>query len=205
MTGLRRSVALAAAVLLVVGCGGSEESTLPVAGVTELLGPYQTEPYRAFDQGLIQDAQAECADSLQGALTVQPQLILADGRGGSRLMLIYGGAGGDTAECVVLIDPNGIPTVDGAGSSTGSDPVQLGPLEIAASSGGSASGEESWSYLHGNVGSEIGGVLIQLADGTNITASLGGGRFAAWWPGEVVATRIRGFDRAGNLVADQPN
>jgi hypothetical protein len=190
---------------LLAACGDSApEPTRVVAGVAELTGPYQTEPYRAFDQGLIQDAQAECADSLQGALTVQPQLILADGRGGSRLMLIYGGAGGDTAECLVRIDPNGIPTVDGAGSSTGSDPAQLGPLEIAASSGGSASGEDSWSYLHGNVGSEIGGVVIQLADGTGITASLGGGRFAAWWPGEVVATRIRGFDRAGNQVADQP-
>jgi hypothetical protein len=191
-------------VLLLAACGGSEESTLPVAGVTELLGPYQAEPYRAFDQGLIQDAQAECADSLQGALTVQPELILADGRGGNRLMLIYAGAGGDTAECLVRIDPNGIPTVDGAGSSTGSDPAQLGPLEVHASSGGSASGEDSWSYLHGNVGSEIGGVVIQLADGTGITASLGGGRFAAWWPGEVQPTRVLGFDRAGNQVANQP-
>jgi len=205
VTVLRPAIALAVAICLAAGCGGPEESTLPVAGVAEILGPYQTEPYRAFDQGLIQDTQAECADSLQGALTVQPELILADGRGGGRLMLIYGGAGGDTAECIVRIDPNGIPTVDGAGSSTGSDPAQLGPLEVAASSGGSASGEDSWSYLHGNVGPEIGGVVIGLANGTNITASLGGGRFAAWWPGEVVATGIRGFDRAGNQVADQPN
>ena len=47
-------------------------------------------------------------------------------------------------------------------------------------------------------------MVIDLADGTNITASVGGGRFAAWWPGEVVATRIRGFDRAGNQVANEP-
>ena len=99
----------------------------------------------------------------------------------------------------------GPPSSTATGASSGSAPVQLGPLEIAASSGGSASGEDSWSYLHGNVGSEIGGVVIALADGTNITASLGGGRFAAWWPGEVVATRIRGFDRAGNQVANEPN
>jgi len=191
--------------LLLAACGESApEPTLTVAGVEEILGLYQTEPYRAFDQGLIQDAQAECADSLQGALTVQPELVLADGRGGSRLMLIYDGAGGDTAECLVRVDPNGIPTVDGAGSSTGSDPAQLGPLEIAASSGGSASGEDSWSYLHGNIGSEIGGVVIALADGTNITASLGGGRFAAWWPGEAQPKRILGFDRAGTQVANQP-
>ena len=30
---------------------------------------------------------------------------------------------------------------------------------------------DSWSYLHGLIGSDIDGVVISLADGTNITAS----------------------------------
>ena len=66
------------------------------------------------------------------------------------LMLIYGEADGDTAECLVKIDPNGTPTVDSSGFSSGAGPNQPGPLEIFASSGGSASGVDSSSYLHGS-------------------------------------------------------
>ena len=192
--------------LLLAACGSSEESTLPVAGVAEILGPYQTEPYRAFDETLIRSLEGECATALKGGLPLQPELDLADGRGGGHVLLVYGAGAGDTAECFAKINPDGTPFVDSTGASSGVVPVPLGPLEVASSSGGStSSGDESYSYLHGIVGSEIGGVVIALADGTNITASLGGGRFAAWWPGEVVASGIRGFDRAGNQVADQPN
>ena len=190
--------------LLLGACGGGEESTLPVAGVAELQAPYQTEPYRAFDENLIRLVEQECADSFRGALRVEPTLVLADGRGGDRIMLLYGAGPGETAECLVRIDANGAPSVDGAGSSSGGDPTQLGPLELQASSGGSASGVNSWSYLHGLIGSDVGGVVIALADGTSITASVGGGRFAAWWPGETQPTRILGFDRAGTQVANQP-
>ena len=200
---VRGGALVLAAVLLLAACGGTEESTLPVAGVDELLGPYQTEPYRAFDEDLIRSVGEECALSLREAFNAQPQLVLADGRGGGRLMLIYGEADGDTAECLVKIDPNGTPTVDSSGFSSGAGPNQPGPLEIFASSGGSASGVESSSYLHGAVGSEIGGVVINLADGTTITASVGGGRFAAWWPGEAQPNRILGFDNGGRQVADE--
>ena len=191
--------------LLLAACGGSEESALPVAGVEEILGPYQTEPYRAFDEALIRSLRRRAGQSLEGALPLEPELVLADGRGGGYVLLVYGARPGDTAECFARINPDGTPFVDSTGTSTGSEPVRLGPLEIAASSGGStASREESYSYLHGHVGSDIGGVVIELADGTNLTASLGGGRFAAWWPGEAEPTRIRGFDRAGNQVANEP-
>jgi hypothetical protein len=202
--GLRLAVALVAAVYVAAACGGSEESTLPVAGVAELLGPYQPEPFRAFDQNLIKTIEDECARSLEGSLTVQPELVLADGRGGGRMMLVFGDGGGTTAECLARIDANGSWFVEGAGSATGSDAPPLGPLEIASSSGGSASGDTSWSYVHGTVGSEIGGVVLELADGTKLTASVGGGRFAAWWPGEAQATRLIGFDRAGTQVVNQP-
>jgi hypothetical protein len=201
---IHRGALVLASSLLLAACGSSEESTLPVAGAAEILGPYQTEPFRAFDETLIRSLEEECATALKGGLPLQPELDLADGRGGGRILLVYGAGAADTAECFAKINRDGTPFVDSTGTSSGREPVQLGPLEVMASSGGSASGEDSWSYLHGNIGSEIGGVVIALADGTNITASLGGGRFAAWWPGEVVASRIRGFDRAGNQVADEP-
>ena len=189
--------------LLLCACGGGEESALPVAGVAELQGPYQPEPYRAFDEDLIRSVGEACAVSLREAFNVQPELLLADGRGGGRIMLIYGEADGDTAECFAKLDPNGTPSVDGSGFSSGAGPAQPGPLEIFPSAGGSASCEDATSYLHGGVGSEIGGVVIELTDGNRITASVGGGRFAAWWPDEAQPTRIRGFDRGGRQVADE--
>jgi hypothetical protein len=46
--------------------------------------------------------------------------------------------------------------------------------------------------------------VLELADGTAITASLAGGRFAAWWPGQIDPTKIHGYDASGTLVAEQP-
>lgn len=200
---IRRGALVLVACLLPGACASSHEGTVPVAGVAELQGPYQTQPYSAFDENLIRSVEEECADSLRDTFRVEPTLVLADGRGGDRIMLLYRAGPGEAAECLVRIDANGAPTVDAAGSS-GTGPAQLGALELQASSSGSASGVDSWSYLHGLIGSDIGGVVITLADGTNITASVGGGRFAAWWPGETQPTRILGFDRAGTQVANQP-
>ena len=178
---------------------------LPVAGVEEILGPYQAEPYRAFGETLIRSLEEECATSLEGALPVQPELVLADGRGGGYVLLVYSAGAGDNAECFARINPDGTPFVDSTGASSGGEPVCLGPLEVAGSSGGTTGSlEESYSYLHGSVGSEIGGVVIDLDDGTKLTASIGRGRFAAWWPGKAQPSRIRGFDSAGNQVANQP-
>jgi hypothetical protein len=46
-------------------------------------------------------------------------------------------------------------------------------------------------------------MVLELADGTQITASLAGGRFAAWWPGQIETVRVRGYDETGALVADE--
>ena len=195
----RRSLALAAALLL-TGCGDSSESSLPVAGVAELSGPYLSEPFRAFDQALLQKAEDACA-----TMNTDPglELVLADGRGGGRLFLVYDGPNGASAECFATVEANGTVVADSAGASSGGMEIP-GPREIRPSSGGSSGGPGAWSYLHGSVGSEISRVVIELADGSRLTASSGGGRFAAWWPGERISVRMLGYDEAGNQVADRP-
>lgn len=196
----RLSLAFTAAVLI-TGCGESAESSLPVAGVAEIAGPYQAEPYRAFDQALVQKLEDECAASVaDGRL----QLVLADGRGGGRVLLVYGGPDNTSGECFASIDANGAVRIEGSGtaSSSGADPP--GALDVRPRSGGSSSGPGSYGYLSGVAGSDIGRVVIELADGTAITASTGGGNFAAWWPGEAQPKRVLGYDASGTEVANEP-
>lgn len=189
------------AALLLTACGATEESTLPVAGVTEIAGPYQTEPYRAFDQALVQKLEDECAASVaDGRL----ELVLADGRGGGRVLLVYGGPDNTSGECVASIDANGAVLVEGSGTASSSGADLPGALEVRPRSGGSSSGPGAYGYLSGVAGSDIGRVVIELADGTAITASTGGGNFAAWWPGEAQPKRVLGYDAGGNEVANEP-
>jgi hypothetical protein len=195
----RLSIAFAATVLL-AGCGEAAESTLPVAGVTEMAGPYQAEPYRAFDQALVRKLEDECATSIADD---RLELALADGRGGGRILLVYSGPEGMSAECSASIGADGDVFVDGSGSSSGSGGPGPAPNDVQPSSGGSSDGPSSWSYLHGVVGSDIARVVIRLADDTPIEASIGGGRFAVWWSGEAQPTRILGYDGDGNLVHDE--
>jgi hypothetical protein len=200
---INRAAAALVAALLIGGCGDSSESLLAVAGTDEILGPYQTEPYQAYDPAMLEALGEECAGMLGGIGTAY-QLVLADGRGGRRLMLLYASANG-FAECFGRFDPEGRPLADGGGTSTGDMPVPLGPSEIRVESGGggSSDGGEAWAYVHGAAGSGITRVVLELADGTQITASLAGGRFAAWWPGQIETVRVRGYDETGALVADE--
>ena len=196
----RLSFAFAAALLL-AACGESAESLLPVAGLTEIAGPYQVEPYHAFDQAMVQKLEDECANSIADDRLA---LALADGRGGGRIMLVYSGPEGMSAECYASVSPDGDVFVEGSGASSTSDATQPGALDVQPMSGGSSSGPGAWAYLRGSVGSDIGRVVIELADDTRITASTGGGNFAAWWPGEAQPKRILGYDASGNEVANQP-
>jgi len=196
----RLSIAFTAAVLI-AGCGESAESSLPVAGVTEINGPYQAEPYRAFDQAMVRRLEDECAGSIGDE---RLELVLADGRGGGRVLLVYGGPEGTSAECLGTVDAEGDVFVESTGTADSGGADLPGALDVRPQSGGSASGLTSYSYLRGVAGSDIGRVVIELADGTAITASTGGGNFAAWWPGEAEPKRILGYDASGNEVANEP-
>ena len=201
------AVALLAGLVL-SGCGDSGETIIPAAGVTEITGPYRPEPYRAFDPAIIASVEDECRTANGGGLLIPPaaSLVLADARGGGRLYLMFRGAKGETGECSATMDATGRITIEGGGSGSGEDVPGPGPLELGSSSGMSSSGgpEGSWSAQAGSVGSEVGGVVIELGDGTRIVATTAGGRYAAWWPGEQQPTKILVYDRSGDFVREQP-
>ena len=193
---------LAAVLTLVAACGGDEASAIPAAGRAEILGPYQVEPYRAFDRAAIEPLERACQTGDAGMEPmIRPPLqpVLADARGEGRIILLYEAADGSYAECTGKLQPDGSVQLEGGGS--GSSDLALQPFELGPSAGSVVeSGSDSWSAVNGTIGSEIGGVVIELEDGTRITASVGNGRYAAWWPGSIGNRRTLAYDRAGNLV-----
>jgi hypothetical protein len=204
----RAAVALFAGLVL-AGCGASSETILAAAGIAEIAGPYRTEPYRAFDPSLIAAVEAECRQALNDPTMVPPAagLVLADARGGGRMFLMFRGANGQMGECFGTVDATGQIAIEGGGGGGPDDVPPPGPLELGSSSGMASSGGPggSWTAQAGIVGSEVGGVVIELGDGTQIVATTAGGRYAAWWPGEQSPTRILVYDRSGNFVSEQPS
>ncbi|HEY2768991.1 MAG TPA: hypothetical protein VGI87_00360 [Solirubrobacteraceae bacterium] len=58
------------------------------------------------------------------------------------------------------------------------------PDQIALSGPGpTARGGAPYTLAEGRVGSDVRAVTLVLADGSKVTASIGGGWFLAWWPG----------------------
>jgi hypothetical protein len=206
----RRHSSIAAAlvaILALAGCGG-DAPVIQAAGLDEMLGPYRTEPFSALDPAAIQSMELGCREEDGGvqSLIAQPMtLVLADIRGAGRFTLLFTGPDGTTGECTGAIDANGTASVESSGGSLGGDSIKLGPLELGSSSGSAAlgPGSESWSAVNGQIGSEIGGIVVELNDGTRVTASIAHGLYAAWWPGQAQQVRLHVYDRAGNLVMTQ--
>jgi hypothetical protein len=191
------------AALLLSGCGDSgSESTLPIAGRSDILGPYRLEPFRAFDQAAIGQLQEKCAKTLDQALDAAPQLVLADGRGGGRLVLVFVGPAGTMADCVGRLTNQGEAFVEATGRTTLDAPA-LEPDDLIVASGGQPI-VGNWEYRVGRAGDNVGRVAIEMDDGTEVEASLGGGWYAAWWAdGNAVGTVA--YDRDGAQVAELPD
>jgi hypothetical protein len=205
---IHRGALLYVAALLLSACGASQESTLPVAGVAELTGPYQSEPFQAFDPALVTLLQDACLNDFAGEVRLAQGLkpVLVDGRGGGRFIVLMAAPNAQT-DCIGRLDASGEPFVEGGGSSRelGGPPL-IEPREVAprGSGSGSGMGVDTYSYVTGQVGSEIGGVVLELADGGRVTASVGGGRYAAWWPGAQHVARILAYDHNGTLLGESP-
>jgi hypothetical protein len=193
--------------LLLSACGESNpEPTRTVADLADLTGPYQTEPFQAFDPALVTLLRDTCLRDFAGEMRLADGLkpVLVDGRGGGRFIVLLAAPDGE-ADCIGKIDVRGTPSSEG-GSSGGVGASSIGPLEVfpGGSGSGSGVGGDAYGYVTGYVGSEIGGVVLELAGGSRVTASMGGGRYAAWWPNDHQAVRILAYDRKGALVGETP-
>ncbi|MEO7664553.1 MAG: hypothetical protein ABIV26_05450, partial [Candidatus Limnocylindrales bacterium] len=58
----------------------------------------------------------------------------------------------------------------------------------------------------GRIAATVARVVVEVADGRIVTASVGGGYWLAWWPDDVRAKVVTAFDSAGAeiLVVEPP-
>ena len=204
---IRRGALVLVSSLLLGACGESNpEPTASIsgrAGLAELTGPYQSEPFQEFDPALVTLLSDACLSSLAGRVQLGPALVpvLIDVRGGGYFMLMMA-APNSSVECIGHVDASGAASIIRGDDDAGSGAAIVGPREVSRVGRGSRNRPPEWSYIEGNAGSEIGDVVLVLRDGTRITASLGGGQFAAWWPSDQRAVRIQAYDRDNALVSD---
>lgn len=197
-----------AATLAVVACGGSTDGAEPsptpaVADLARVLGPWTPEPF-PIDPAIAAAADAKCrSDPTTQVRNPNLRLVVVDARGEGLIHLVYA-AGAAFGDCQLRFDRTGTMTSTGSGSGEG--PADAGPNEVTlrSASGSPSSGADRGDLaVIGVAGSNVAAVRIVRANGESITASLGGGTFAAWWPVFDRRYRIEGYDASGTLVGEQ--
>lgn len=132
--------------------------------------------------------------SASGEATAGAKTLIADERGPWVYLLAENSPGVETScvmpRSVLGTEPKGSdPRIYGGGSGEIPDD-KIGPADVLTWSWGAASTEEGLFLLvEGAVGSDVRAVTVITAKGQRIEASVGSGRFAAWWPGGKASAR----------------
>ena len=193
---------LAAATLVtfaVAGCGADNPDPVEVHAISE---PWRPEPFAVAPE-VLASARGPCLDMQQRAPNM-PQgvsLAVADARGGSKILLVYAGPNAE-ADCLVEILPSGDAGPTSGGSSVG-DAFQPMAAGAVKSEGGSSieDGPNPVSSIVGRAGPGVARVVVSLAGGRQVAATLGpSGWFAAWWPDATAVSGLTAYDGAGAVI-----
>jgi hypothetical protein len=83
--------------------------------------------------------------------------------------------------------------IDGAGFQNESGVESSAPIVVPAdqlllsSSHAPVGGGDGYSFAEGRAGANVTGATLLLSDGQSVTATVEGGWFVAWWPGDSAA------------------
>lgn len=58
----------------------------------------------------------------------------------------------------------------------------------------------AWTAIHGRVGPDVAEVVVTRDSGEPVTATVDGGRFAAWWPGNAAAASVAPYGVDGTAL-----
>jgi len=124
--------------------------------------------------GQLATAQASCEGG-QSPISGLP-LKLADTRG----PFTFSVYANDTSSATCIKGPSFV-SVSGSMASTAVNPPAD---QIMLSSEHQTNHGQGFSFAEGRTGAGVSGVTLTLDDGTNVQATVGGGWFVAWWPGD---------------------
>ena len=197
---IRPLLAAALVTLGVVGCGADNPD--PVEPAHSINEPWQPEPF-AVGSEVLAGARGPCLDMQQRAPNPPPGLSLAvaDARGGSKILLVYAGPNAET-DCLVDILPNGDAGSTSGGSSAGDAFRPMAPGSVQSEGGSSSDdGANQVSSIVGRAGPGVARVVVSLAGGRAVVASLSAsGWFAAWWPDATATSGLTAYDGTGTVT-----
>jgi hypothetical protein len=179
--------ALALAASLAAGC-----QVFGQAGPIEDLHDWSAVPLAA-DQRLATEALKSSVCRV-GDDNARPTILLQDRRTAMSAAFLVAGANW-SGSCLI--------TVANGGSGGGGRGAALAPLAgrlvvDERSSGGLGSG--SATLLGGRAADDVATIQVVLPSGQVVSASVGGGHWLAWWPGDVEASRVVALDSTGAVL-----
>jgi hypothetical protein len=140
-------------------------------------------------------AQAAMTNSAcQGEQGRQLQIVLQDQRTASTAAFLTAG-GGLTGSCLVTLTGGA-----GAGSlrSAPLDPIKDAIAVDERSTGGA--GGASATLLGGRTKPGVARVVITLADGSTLDASVGSNHWLGWWPLSLEPKHVTAYDASGTVL-----
>lgn len=138
--------------------------------------------------GQLQAAESECQRNSKLA-SLSP--TLADTRGPYTLLIYAEHHGGDCVTGPSMLSPTGEPPVAPLHDAVLSTPVAsdaIMPIDNASVTAKVSPSSAALRFNDGRVGAHVTAVTLVLTDGSRIQATVANGWFAAWWPGEQVAS-----------------
>lgn len=210
---VQRAMASAALALAVAACGNPAPPSWAAPAtstVAQMHGPWLSFPLVPNPEVLAR-ADTACQQAAEDiGISSRTSLVLADARGEGVLSLAYA-EGGLQLWCLgVRVDPDGsVEPGETYGGATHPAPPGARDLEVEAT-GSIALGSDRLgmgTFVTGLVGGGVAGVGIHTPRGDYVTASVGNGRFAAWWPGQApgdaVLTALDGHGREIKLISER--
>ena len=165
------------------------------AGAPYAFAGWSAEP-SAPAPGQLQSAQSVCQGRLDQAVSNQPAnkqpparqpsnrslpsgpftAVLSDVRGPFTTSIFSDGSSG-SALCLAAPGATSLRWVVGGAPVPGAGAIAVDQVSFLARDG------QTYTLAEGRTGSAVTGAILQLADGSTVTATVGDGYFLAWWPG----------------------
>jgi hypothetical protein len=177
---------LCAAALIISGCGALFTAIQPAPDDFRDWSPVPL----AADPAL----SAEARESCSGDPNAAPMPLLFQDRRTAKTALVVFGRENDYLMCSVS-------HAGGGGFGAGGSAIGAPAGDLTIESGEGAIANSAVTVADGRIRVPAAGVRIVRADGLRVEASVGGGRWLAWWPGDSRVVRVVAYDLSGAEVA----